>query len=226
MKLVLGSHINRTIYGSRGFDAFSANLEEKSFALCDGANSCENSGIAARWLARAITEYSVNQTDPNGYEKHLFKLHLQMQTEFPNTGSTAIWVSAAAPGLTLISVGDSFLQVYRKYLFGLGGWRDVVTMPRDLDQFSNPTQLIGSDVFKKVNVERIACKGAYIILMMTDGPADSIAQPELCRILSYVKHREPSTYDLDYLSAQIIESAFRAGCTDDASVALIWIKQP
>ena len=38
-----------------GFDAFSANENLNIFALCDGANSCSGSGLAADWLSQVMT---------------------------------------------------------------------------------------------------------------------------------------------------------------------------
>jgi len=221
--VVVGSEVNRRTDGRVGFDAFCANLQTVSFALCDGANSCKDSGIAANWLAKEITGYPATVFDPIGYEKHVLELHSQMRKEFPNTGSTLVWVNAVGHKLALLSVGDSSVQVFRRWVFDIGPWREVLKMPRDLDLMSNPTQLVGSEVLTKVNVTELFFEGPQLILMMSDGPADSVKQEELRRILSYVRREEPSTYDLDFMCQQIVCSAFKSGCSDDASAALIWL---
>ena len=96
----------------KGFDAFGVNEEDSVYALCDGANSCPDSGKAARWLCEQMV---ANIQD---IEHQVFVKHQEMLAQFPETASTLVRLQIAQQQLHMASLGDSYLTVFRKSWHG------------------------------------------------------------------------------------------------------------
>lgn len=222
-RLVLGKSINQRLDDIVGFDAFAAFSEEGVFTLCDGANSCPNSGLAAQWLCQKLASQSINVKGRTNLSALVHRLHLEMQQCYPETAATALWVKAGLEGLELSSVGDSSLRVYQRKWAGWGPWFEICSMPRDIDAHGHPSQLIGSEVLNTVHHQFLSARVPLIVLMMSDGPANVLSESRLLGVLRNLGRQSPSSYDLDYLCTNLVNQAFDLGCRDDASVAMIWV---
>jgi len=215
----------------KGFDAFSANLETQEFALCDGANSCAGSGEAARWLSIQMvspacpSKKGTIETNTLALQDRLFAAHKRMLNEYPDTGSTLLFMSVGPNnGLILASLGDSFLGVYRPTWGGFGKWKLVHEMARDLDANGHPSQMVGSEVCNTLHISQLPAKGTYCVVMMSDGPGLLMNPTFVSSRLSTIGSQQPSESDLQYLCVSMAEHALNKGCLDDTSVAMVWIK--
>jgi serine/threonine protein phosphatase PrpC len=204
---------------SLGFDAFSANAEAGIFTLCDGANSCPDSGAAARWLSQTMA-----QADSENLPQQLISTHVEMCQKFPETGSTLLRVHAREQGLELATLGDSFLWVFKKPWNGFAPWRCIDQMPRDVDEKGHPTQLVGSEVCHTLHTRQHRPRGIYCAVLMSDGPGLVTADQHLAARMSLLGRSEPSPADLAYLCHSLALDAHAAGCRDDISVAMVWLK--
>lgn len=220
-----GACINRHGPGGLGFDAFAAHRPEGLFTLSDGANSCPLGGQAARWLVGQMSQPGLPR-QTQALAQRVEQLHQQMVLRFPESAATLLHVQADAQGLRLLSVGDSFLTVFERLWPGWRGWRVALSMPRDLDAQGHPSQLMGSEVMHQVHQLALAPRGPLVIAMMSDGPAHALGMQATGEVLSRLGRRQPSAEDLDYLSEDLVARALAQGCTDDASVALIWVDWP
>jgi serine/threonine protein phosphatase PrpC len=225
-QIVLGTCINQRRDENAGFDAFAARLDHGLFALCDGANSCPDSGKAAKWLSQQLVDESQSVTSQADFQAHIYKLHHEMLERFPKTASTAVCVKAGVSGIALSTVGDSSLRVYKQSWAGWGPWQEACAMPRDLDEQGRPKQLIGSEVLDMVHQHVLAAQGPLLALMMSDGPANILPDGLIKDVLRTIKRQAPSTHDLDYLCQQLVSEAHQLGCQDDASVAMVWTRWP
>jgi hypothetical protein len=143
-KCILGKAINHGPEKGLGFDAFGACPEQGLYALCDGANSCPDSGQAALWLCHQITHTPMHEDKPLNFEPLVRDLHEDMLLSFPNTAATLVGLHVAPWGMRLVSVGDSDLTLFKRRWRGWGSWQKNCTMPKDLDTDGNPSQLIAS----------------------------------------------------------------------------------
>ncbi len=219
LRCVHACALNLSAEESMGFDAFSANTEDCIFTLCDGANSCPESGTAARWLSRVMA-----QVDTENLKDKLISTHIDMCEKFPETGSTLLRVHAHAQGLELATLGDSFLWLFNKPWGGLAPWRCIDQLPRDVDEEGNPTQLVGSEVCHTLHTKLHPPKGLYCAVLMSDGPGLVTVETHLQARVALLGRAEPSAADLDYLCHSLAMDAHAAGCRDDNSVAMVWLK--
>jgi serine/threonine protein phosphatase PrpC len=220
----LGKAINHGPDKGLGFDAFSANPEQGLYALCDGANSCPDSGQAALWLCQQITHAQVPEDRPLNFEPLVHDLHEHMLTSFSNTAATLVGLHVAPWGLRLVSVGDSELTLYKRRWWGWGPWQKNCTMPKDLDANGHPRQLIASEVFDTVHQLELPAQGTWLALMMSDGPARVLPASSVQKTLQKISHQTPSSEDLNYLCETLAHEALSSGCQDDVSVAMLWIR--
>lgn len=223
-KCILGKAINHGSEKGLGFDAFSGCPEQGLYALCDGANSCPDSGQAALWLCHQITHTPMPEGKPLNFEPLVRDLHEDMLLSFPNTAATLVGLHVAPWGLRLVSVGDSDLTLYKRRWRGWGSWQKNCTMPKDLDTDGNPSQLIASEVLDTVHQLDFPAQGTWLALMMSDGPARVLPTSSLQKTLQKISHQTPSTEDLDYLCRALADEALSSGCQDDVSVAMLWIR--
>ena len=222
-RIVLGQCINQGPPGQPGFDAFAAHAPQGLFSLSDGANSCLLSGEAARWLVEQMSLPGVPRQGP-ALAGHVEGLHHQMLARFPDSAATLLHVQLDAHGTRIASVGDSMLHVFERRWWG--PWRLALSMPRDVDEQGHPSQLLGSEVLRKVHLRELSTRGPRLLVMMSDGPGHALDPELVARTLGCLGRRMPSGADLDYLCRTLVEQAQQRGCTDDASVALIWADWP
>lgn len=219
LRCVHACALNVNAEAAMGFDAFSANAEDCIFTLCDGANSCPDSGVAARWLSQVMAH-----ADTENLPQQLLSTHAEMCQKFPVTGSTLLRVHAREQGLQLATLGDSFLWLFQKPWRGLAPWRCIDQMPRDVDDKGHPTQLVGSEVCHTLHTRQHPPQGIYCAVLMSDGPGLLTTDQHLKARLSLLGRTEPSAADLDYLCHSLALEARTAGCRDDISVAMVWLK--
>lgn len=204
----------------KGFDAVAVNQDASVYALCDGANSCPDSGKAASWLCEQMV---ANIQD---LDQHVFVKHKEMLELFPDTASTLLRLQIEQQQLHMASLGDSFLSVYRKSWHGFGKWTCVHEMPRDLDAFGQPSQLMGSEVCEELHTATLPLSGIYCMAMMSDGPGLVLPTAYIAQRLSVLGKTQPSAQDMHYLCASLAQDAQQRGCQDDTSVVLIWLQCP
>jgi hypothetical protein len=219
LRITHGLALNVQSHPSKGFDAFAFNAQTNAYVLCDGANSCPNSGHAARWLCNTSAKW-----DGQEIQLALFATHQAMLEAFPDTASTILHVCADKNGLHLASLGDSFLHVFQRTWFGLGSWKCVHTMPRDLDAHGHPSQLVGSEVCHTLHRCSLPAQGTYCVAMLSDGPGLMMPPEWIAQRLTTLGSKLPSKFDLDYLCDSMAHHALEQGCLDDTSVALIWLQ--
>jgi hypothetical protein len=219
LRIVHACALNVNSSDKSGFDAFSANENLNIFALCDGANSCSGSGLAADWLSQVMTT-----DEPRHLSEQLMARHFEMCQKFPETGSTLLRVKASNQALELASIGDSFLWLFQKSWGGFAPWKCVETMPRDVDENGHPSQLVGSEVCQTIHVRNHDPKGLYCAVLMSDGPGLKTSEENLKSRLAMIGRNEPSQADLAYLCNSLAIDAQNSGCMDDTSVAMIWLK--
>jgi len=218
MRCVHGATINLNSFDAMGFDAFSANVVDHIFTLCDGANSCPNSGSAATWLSETFS-----QAHPDTLDTQLKVRHAQLCALFPETGSTLLRLAADDGGIHMASIGDSFLWLFQKPWGGFGPWRCIDQMPRDIDSKGHPTQLVGSEVCDILHESHHPPVGRYCAVMMSDGPGLSVSPAQLLERVAVLGRAEPQDHDLAYLCRSLALQAQKSGCRDDISVAIVWI---
>jgi len=217
LRCVHASQVNTNSDVSMGFDAFYANTADNIFTLCDGANSCLGSGLAAQWLSEAFA-----QADPRTLEDQLQVNHAQLCALFPETGSTLVRVHVNQDGLELASLGDSFLWLFQKSWGGWAPWQCIESMPRDIDALGHPTQMVGSEVCERLHIRRHPPQGRYCAVLMSDGPGLTISEKQLQQRVSVIGREQPNQNDLVYLCHSLALEAVTKGCRDDISIAMVW----
>lgn len=223
-RCVFGQAINHGSEGSAGFDAFSSHVPNGLFALCDGANSCSDSGRAAAWLAQQITQTPVNDREFINFQSRVVELHQQMLSDFPETASTLIGLHVKPQGLRLVSVGDSQLTLYKHKRWTRRAWRKVHAMPQDIDANGHPSQLIASEVLNTVHQHDVPVAPAWLVVMMSDGPARLLSDVSIDNALTRIGELTPSSEDLNYLCQCLANEALSLGCRDDISIVLVWVR--
>jgi hypothetical protein len=200
--------VNMNLIPSKGFDHVAVDLKNNIFTLCDGANSCPNAGDAAKFFGNKMLECIKTDDDDSFSSQFLnlfFNAHHQMQFEYLDSACTFLYFNASQSKLKLSSMGDSFLYLFQKPLMGFGNWKHLLTMPRDIDGFNHPSQLVGSEV----------CH---------DGPGNLLSIPILLSRLKMLGRKFPSSDDLLYLCQTLAREAEEMGCRDDNSIAIVWAK--
>lgn len=222
LRLVSGSCINHGRPDRLGFDSYASHPGHGVFVLCDGANSCPDSGKAAQWLSQSLANDPRVFDDQGGFDLCLRSLHRDMIEQFPITAATVLALRVDAQGMALASVGDSRLILLRRSLAGWGPWRRVHEMPRDLNEEGHPTQLLGSEVLDQVHQAHFAPRGRFLAVLMTDGVANSLDDEEVFEVVAALGRLTPSAHDLDYLCQTLTGMALERGCHDDLSVVMIY----
>tara|TARA_B110000503_G_scaffold82461_1_gene125806 strand:+ start:8408 stop:9091 length:684 start_codon:yes stop_codon:yes gene_type:complete len=221
VEVIIGQCVNYRKDEHIGFDSFSQNLDRTRFALCDGANSCLESGQTSQWLSSKIVNGNI-LTKENA-DDLVGSLHSGILKLYPNTASTLVYLQIESNRLISVSVGDSYLSVYRQPFLKFVNWKQTLEMPRDLNADGNPFQLIGSEVLDCVHYSQVEKTGVHVALMMSDGPANAISDREIQKMLRLIGRNKPTQADLTYISKRLVQLAWRGGCKDDASVVTIWI---
>jgi hypothetical protein len=221
---ILGKAINHGPVNGLWFDAFSARPAQGLYALCDGANSCTDSGRAALWLCQQITDAKVPEARPLDFEPLVRSLHEDMLVSFPDTAATLVGMHITPLGLRLVSVGDSELALYERCCWGWGPWQLACIMPKDLDAHGHPSQLIASEVLDTVHQSDFKARGTWLALMMSDGPARVLPSASVKKMLGKITRQTPTSEDLDYFCQTLANEALASGCQDDVSIAMLWVR--
>lgn len=208
---------------SIGFDAIGASSSGEIIALADGANSCPGAGTAARWLTQQWVIESDQQIDQlSDLQQRLERNHACMRAYFPETACTLAFSRITDTGILLGSVGDSFIYAFHRSVWPWGHWTLASTLPRDVDAYGNPTQLVGSDVLEQIHVLPLPARGKYLIVLMSDGAGAFLSSAELLKRLRIIGNQIPGADDLSYLCDSCAKQAHDRGSKDDISIALAW----
>jgi len=220
---IWGASVNwRSVKGA-GFDAFAHGVNDPIFVLCDGANSCPNSGHAAVWLSQQVVTLIENSEQSSHlFDEGLRALHELQWEAFPDTAATLVCLTISEGVLHLSTVGDSSLHVYSKSW--LGRWTLKHAMPIDTDVHGHPTQLVGSEVLHTIHHKKLTCDDPTLVLMMSDGPANALSSQTILKLLHPLSKNKPTPDDLNYVCQSITQEAIDAGCIDDATAILVWIE--
>ncbi len=223
MFLTNGSLINETNERSCGFDSF--NSSHDTFVLCDGANSCKNGGILASSLAKTILAKWPNCFDIKSNRMDLiYKVvlaeHNKYLTNKIEAASTIIGLKTLLNGFEMISIGDSYGEIFYK---NQNGWSKLYSMPRDIDENGHPWQLVGSEVLKKINYKKFDKNGSYCIFLLSDGAGNFLTQKSFYRVTESIGENRPNSYDLNFFSLDLVREARNNKSYDDISVAIIYI---
>ncbi len=223
MRCIFSSTTN---YGDKlasGFDFFYS--LENIFALCDGANSCQNSGILARKLSKkVINNWASPSLDKKVRKEYLKsaikKIHEELLLDNLDAASTLMALGVFDNFFEMVSVGDSYGVVFEKIN---KKWRHYFSMPRDIDSDDNPFQLIGSDVFKELHYQIFPQKNSWCIFMMSDGLGNFVDYNDLMESLSLFGDNFPNESDLEFIVNDLAKSALRRGSKDDISATIIFL---
>ena len=224
MKYIFSTTTN---YGDKsvvGFDFFAT--FDNVFALCDGANSCHNSGILAEKLSRKIVK---NWASPsldkklrkNYLSAQIIQIHKELLLDNLDAASTLVALGVFDDFFEMISVGDSYGEVFEKV--SKKKWEHFSSMPRDIDLNNNPFQLIGSEVLENVHYQVFPTKKTWCIFMMSDGLGNFVDSSDLLERLSLLGDELPNENDLDFIANDLAKSAFIRGSKDDISVTVIFL---
>jgi serine/threonine protein phosphatase PrpC len=222
--IVAGSCINRGQPGCLGFDAFVGDPGRGMFVMCDGANSCPDSGQAAQWLAEALAFDPRVGESTLGFDASIRALHHDMLIRFPQTAATVLALRVDPQGLTLATVGDSRMTLLTPSWWGWGPWRTAWHMPQDINAEGHPSQLVGSEVLDQVHLRHVKAQGRCLVALMTDGAAHVIDDRHLCELVQPLGRQMPSADDLNYWCETMASQALARGCQDDISVALVMVR--
>jgi serine/threonine protein phosphatase PrpC len=213
---------------SYGCDAFAHNQTAGIWVMADGANSCPGARQAAEWVVDRIVT-ALEQSQPitdHEFESCVLSIHSEMLLAHPETAATLLICQVCRGSIRLASIGDSSLRVFRPPTWPLSGWKEYLAMPRDIDRYGNPTQLIGSEVCEKVHLRHLKVEAKWLLVFMTDGAAEYIQSEALGTSLATLGRQQPSSDDLEYLCRDLSRQALNAGCRDDVSIAMVWFQGP
>ena len=224
MFISFGSLVNLIGSDKKGFDHFFWNND--TFALCDGANSCKNGGTLAENLSKIVaTRWSKIDIGCSKRKNLIAKILLEEHEKYLNenldAASTLVGLGIVHNGFELISIGDSYCEVFFKEKDL--GWSKIGSMPRDIDSKGNPWQLIGSEVFEQMHFKEFNQSGSYCIFLLTDGAGNFLSKKNYSRVLKTIDGNKPNSCDLDYLSSNLAFEAKNNGSKDDVSVIIVFI---
>ena len=134
----MGFHFVMNINGgTRKYENFDASYRFKNvMTLCDGANSCNKSGIFATNLSRRFSKnfnmIKASDRDRVGAIRNITTKLNNEGVNFSDGGaSTLVSLAVNEKDCEIISVGDSYAKVYIKNNFQ--SWELFTEMPRDID---------------------------------------------------------------------------------------------
>lgn len=223
MYLSYGSLINNTSESSNGYDRFY--YVKDTFVLCDGANSCKNGGILAGYLAESFGTKWANIVDMksnriNLIHKIILAEHNKYLTSKMEAASTLVGLKTISNGFEMISVGDSYGEIFYK---NLNSWDKIYSMPRDLDKNGNPWQLVGSEVLEKINYKKFDRTGSYCIFLLSDGAGNFLPSKSYYRVTESIGDNRPRSCDLNFYSLDMVNEAKINKSNDDASVVILYL---
>ena len=222
MKISVGQKLNFNSFENSGFDAFSS--KDNVFILCDGANSCRDSGTIAREFSFFVASnwpknFILDACRSEKLYAMLLTEHKKILRKTKDAATTIVGVCCLEDELELFSVGDSFIEVFHKSNFH---WKKIFSMPRDIDKKGNPWQLIGSEVFTRINYQTLSTKGSYCLFLLTDGAGNYLNDEILSNVICSLNSEKPSSDDLDYIAHNLALKAKKNGSSDDISVVILF----
>ncbi len=223
MFITYGSLINEMNESSCGYDRFK--YSQNTFVLCDGANSCKNGGFLANSLADSLVAKWPNFSDINSnridliYEVILTE-HREYLKKKLEAASTIVGLKTMSDGFEMISIGDSYGEIYYK---GHNGWSKIYSMPRDLNEDGNPWQLVGSEVLEKINYKMFDKTGSYCVFLLTDGAGNFLPEKSYNEITELLGENRPNSYDLNFFSTDLVLKAKKNKSCDDISVVILYL---
>ena len=216
-------------WGKRKYECFDAFAKVADiFTLCDGANSCENSGKLAIDLAHSFSE-DVSFLDSGTIDREyaisriVMDIHETYALQKDPGASTLLSLNILQDSYEIVSIGDSYGKVFTYKTDG--GWEETASIPRDIDYKGYPWQLIGSDVFEFIHYHRFSRDHLACVFLMSDGVGDFIKDSDITHLLNKSipkKFDRTSLQDIVYSLVKISEDR---GSEDDKSICLIFIEK-
>ena len=226
----MGFHFVMNINGgTRKHENFDAGYRFKNImTLCDGANSCNKSGIFATNLSRRFSKnfnmIKVSDRDRVGAIRNITTKLNNEGVNFSDGGaSTLVSLAVNEKDCEIISVGDSYAQVYIKNKFQ--SWELFTEMPRDIDSKGNPWQLIGTNLFERINYKIIDRKKNCLILMMSDGVGNHIDARDIIFELNRIDDPFSTDTKLENFLVSIIRLSEDRGSFDDKSACIASVEK-
>ena len=213
-------------YG-KNFDAFDANIDNLSFCLSDGANSAPLSGEAATFTAKQLVslKYSTENDVFDSYEN----IHQNLNERFPGSACTSAHVQVGNRKLLISYCGDTLIEVFKLtpplfQLFGQFKWEALwESRPDWIENTHSPSQLLGSQAYRRANIKQIETDDVIFILLSTDGLHQFVDKKLRLQQIMQLKNNQPSEHDLDYICQTLTNQALSNGSKDDISIAAIWL---
>jgi len=213
-------------YG-KNFDAFDANIDNLSFCLSDGANSAPLSGEAATFTAKQLVslKYSTENDVFDSYEN----IHQNLNEKFPGSACTSAHVQVGNRKLLISYCGDTLIEVFKLtpplfQLFGQFKWEALwESRPDWIENTHSPSQLLGSQAYRRANIKQIETDDVIFILLSTDGLHQFVDKNLRLQQIMQLKNNQPSEHDLDYICQTLTNQALSNGSKDDISIAAIWL---
>ena len=215
--------------GTQKHENFDAGYRFKNvMTLCDGANSSKKSGIFATNLSRRFSKnfnmIKVSEKDRVGAIRNITTMLNNEGIDSSDKGaSTLVSLAVNEKDCEIVSVGDSYAQVYIKNNFQ--SWELFTEMPRDVDSKGNPWQLIGTDLFERINYQIIDRKKDLLILMMSDGVGNFVDERDITRELNSMGDPMNAIKKLKNFLAYVIRLSEERGSFDDKSACIALVEK-
>jgi hypothetical protein len=213
-------------YG-KNFDAFDANIDNLSFCLSDGANSALLSGEAATFTAKQLV--SLKYLTENDVFDNYENIHQNLNERFPGSACTSAHVQVGNRKLLISYCGDTLIEVFKLtpplfQLFGQFKWEPLwESQPDWIENTHSPSQLLGSQAYRRANIKQIETDDLIFILLSTDGLHQFVDKNLRLQQIMQLKNNQPSEHDLDYICHTLTNQALSNGSKDDISIAAIWL---
>ncbi len=215
--------------GKRKYECFDAFARvSDSFTLCDGANSCKNSGKLAKKLAslfsKKISSIAMKKVDrEREISKIVLDIHENCALNNEAGASTLLGLNILKDSYEIISVGDSYGKVFTRNPDG--EWTEHCSIPRDLDYNGNPWQLIGSDVCELVHYTRLYRENVACVFLMSDGVGDFIKNSDIEKILNKKDIKKFNPSNLRKIVESLLSISGERGSKDDMSICMAFIEK-
>ncbi len=207
--------------GKSGCDAIYIDFLDGLYILCDGANGCRDGQQAAIWLSRYLGENLgalKGAPIPDSYlEKLVHDANAFLIGNFVDGCSTLLGLYLSAEQTVCFSVGDSFIYAFNKEA---DSWNLHSQLPRDVDEFGNPWQLVGSDALAKIHCQTYTNMGTQAFVLLSDGIGNFIKLEDIGFQLISADDR----ITLEEAAVNLANLAIDRGSKDDLSALMIRIK--
>lgn len=205
------------------FDSINFDLDRGIFVLCDGANSTPWGGEASKLCSLAVLE-GLKESAADGKLKTMNAFDhsdLLIKKQYKSAACTCISAEVIPNGILLASCGDSLIELYT--FRSILGWNKAFSSKLDIiKNTQSPSQLLGSPAYSEPNLHFIKPKGAFSILLMSDGLYRFTTVADRLKIVKKIGRNTPSNEDLNYLSTEISLLAMNNQSLDDISIGIIW----